>query len=121
MKFWNKWDSWIRRHWARRIWITRTEPGASATGARVRALGHEPLIAPLLAVQPLSDVVIDLAGVSTLAFTSANGVRAFVAASAARAFQVFAEKAGVTRIVAASITLLWCEALAMIGLLGLSR
>lgn len=75
---------------ARRIWITRTEPGASATGARVRALGHEPLIAPLLAVQPLSDVVIDLAGVSTLAFTSANGVRAFVAASAARAFQVFA-------------------------------
>ncbi|MET0293427.1 MAG: uroporphyrinogen-III synthase [Phenylobacterium sp.] len=75
---------------ARRIWITRARPGAEATAARVRALGCEPLVAPLLEVRPLTGVPVDLGGVGALAFSSANGVRAFAALSGARDLRVFA-------------------------------
>jgi len=73
-----------------RIWITRTQPGADATAERVRALGHEALVAPLLAVRVLDHVAIDLQGVSAVAFTSANGVRAFAENCAERGLKVFA-------------------------------
>jgi uroporphyrinogen-III synthase len=73
-----------------RIWITRAQPGADATAERVRALGHEALVAPLLAVKTLDDVAIDLTGVAALAFTSANGVRAFADKSGDRSLKVFA-------------------------------
>ncbi|HEX3364069.1 uroporphyrinogen-III synthase [Phenylobacterium sp.] len=73
-----------------RIWITRAQPGADATAERVRALGHEAVIAPLLVVRPLPDVQIDLGGVAALAFTSANGVRTFADISAERSLRVFA-------------------------------
>jgi uroporphyrinogen-III synthase len=72
-----------------KVWITRAEPGAGRTAGRLRALGHEPLVAPLLEVHPLP-AVIDLDGVAALAFTSANGVAAFAALSAERALPVFA-------------------------------
>ncbi len=73
-----------------RIWITRAQPGADVTAERVRALGHDAVVAPLLAVSVLPDVRIDLAGVAALAFTSANGVRAFADASGERGLRVFA-------------------------------
>jgi uroporphyrinogen-III synthase len=73
-----------------KIWITRAQPGAAATAERVRALGHEALIAPLLAVRAIEDAQVDLAGVAALAFTSANGVRAFADICAERAIRVFA-------------------------------
>jgi uroporphyrinogen-III synthase len=73
-----------------RIWITRAQPGADATAERVRALGHEAVVAPLLIVRALPDVQIDLSGVAALAFTSANGVRAFADISAERSLRVFA-------------------------------
>ena len=73
-----------------RIWITRAQPGADGTAERVRALGHEAVVAPLLAVQALNDVRLDLSDVAALAFTSANGVRAFADRSAERALKVFA-------------------------------
>jgi uroporphyrinogen-III synthase len=73
-----------------RIWITRAQPGADATAERVRALGHEAVIAPLLAVRALEDVRVDLSGVAALAFTSANGVRTFADISPERAIRVFA-------------------------------
>ena len=72
-----------------KVWITRAEPGASRTAERVRALGHEPVVAPLLEVRALP-ARIGLQGVGALAFTSANGVRAFAALSPARALPVFA-------------------------------
>jgi len=72
------------------IWITRAQPGAEATAERVRALGHEAVVAPLLAVRVLPDVRVDLSGVAALAFTSANGVRAFADASGERGLKVFA-------------------------------
>ena len=74
----------------RKIWITRAQPGAAATASRVRTLGHHALVAPLLAVQPLPGVEADLAGVGALAFTSANGVRAFADLSPVRSLKVFA-------------------------------
>src|SRR5258706_5970636 len=73
-----------------KIWITRAEPAADVTAERVRALGHEALVAPLLAVRPLPDVEVELSGVAALAFTSANGVRAFADLSAERSLRVFA-------------------------------
>jgi len=73
-----------------RIWITRAQPGADVTAERVRALGHDAVVAPLLAVRVLPDVQVDLEGVAALAFTSANGVRAFAHASGERSLKVFA-------------------------------
>ncbi len=73
-----------------KIWITRAQPGADATAERVRALGHDAIVAPLLAVRPLSDAQVDLGGVAALAFTSANGVRAFADLSGERSLRVFA-------------------------------
>ena len=64
-----------------RIWITRAEPEAQRTAQAVTAAGHRPLVSPLIQVAPLpsaSDRLAKaLAGVAALAFTSANGVRAF--------------------------------------------
>ncbi|THD74459.1 MAG: uroporphyrinogen-III synthase [Phenylobacterium sp.] len=73
-----------------RIWITRTQPGADSTAERVRAMGHEALIAPLLTVRLVEDADIDLRGVGALAFTSANGVRAFADRCGERELRVFA-------------------------------
>ncbi len=73
-----------------RVWITRAEPGASATAARLRALGRDPLVAPLIEICPLPAAAPDLRGVAALAFTSAAGVRAFAHLSADRSLPVFA-------------------------------
>jgi uroporphyrinogen-III synthase len=73
----------------RTVWITRAEPGAEATAARVRALGHTAFVRPLLAVREVP-AALDLAGVSALAFTSGNGVRGFADLTPERGFRVFA-------------------------------
>ncbi|MDB5431868.1 MAG: hemD [Caulobacter sp.] len=72
-----------------KVWITRAEPAASVTAERVAALGHQAVLDPLLVVQPL-EAEIDLNGVAALAFTSANGVRAFAALTKDRTARVFA-------------------------------
>lgn len=72
------------------VWITRAQPGAEATAERVRAMGFEAVVAPLLTVRAIGAGEIDLAGVGALAFTSANGARAFAARSAERHLPVFA-------------------------------
>ena len=73
----------------RRIWVTRTQPQAEATAKRVRDLGHYPVVAPALEIQPIVDALIDLNDIDALAFTSANGVVAFAALSDVRALPVF--------------------------------
>ena len=65
------------------VWITRAEPGAAATAGRVRAMGWRPLVAPLLEARALP-ATLNLAGVAAVAFTSAQGVRAFAALTGAR-------------------------------------
>src|SRR5262249_7492704 len=95
---------------AMRIWITRAEPGASRTAGRVRALGHEPVVAPLLEVHALTCAV-DPDRVAARALPSANGVRAFAERCAERPLPVFtvgdataaaARKAGFTGVASAS-------------------
>ena len=72
-----------------RVWVTRTQPGADATAARLRDLGHDPIVSPVLAVRRLP-VETGLSAVGALAFTSANAVDAFAdAAKGARSLPVF--------------------------------
>lgn len=72
-----------------RVWVTRAQPGADATAARVRDLGMEPLVEPLLEVRSLPSEPFDAARVGALAFSSANAVRTFVPRSAERTLPVF--------------------------------
>lgn len=71
-----------------RLWVTRTRPHADATADRIRALGHEAVVEPLLEVRFLSPAI-DLAGVGALAFTSGNGVEGFARLSEKRDLPVF--------------------------------
>lgn len=73
-----------------RVWITRAEPGAARTAARLRDMGLEPIVAPLLAVEPLTPVLPDLAIFAALAFTSPNGVAAYAPLTPRRDHAVFA-------------------------------
>lgn len=70
-----------------RVAITRALPEALKTAERIRALGHQPVLAPLLTIEPRPfDANID--GAQALLFTSAAGVRAFVGASSVRSAPV---------------------------------
>lgn len=77
-----------------RILITRPEAEAASLVARLRERGMEADAAPMLAIVPqlpdAKDLQTALAGVTALLFTSANGVRAFAAASSRRDFTVYA-------------------------------
>lgn len=59
-----------------RVWVTRTRPGAERTAAALTARGFTPIVAPVIALEPL-DTPLDLTDVAGLAFTSRNGVAAF--------------------------------------------
>jgi uroporphyrinogen-III synthase len=72
------------------VWVTRAQPGAEATAARLRSMGLEPLVAPLLEVRVTAEAAPDLSGVGALAFSSANGVSAFARLSPARDAPVYA-------------------------------
>ncbi len=63
----------------RRVLVTRPEPGASRTARRLAADGFEPLVLPLTVFSRRETGRIDLAGVSAIALTSANAVRAMPA------------------------------------------
>ncbi|GJL97220.1 MAG: uroporphyrinogen III methyltransferase [Hyphobacterium sp.] len=63
-----------------KILITRSEPGASQTGERVRKRGATPIIAPLLHIEFADDIEIELGRTNALLFTSPNGVRAWLSA-----------------------------------------
>lgn len=82
------------------VWVTRAQPGAGTTAERLRAMGVDPLVAPLLEVRALDGGPIDLAGVGALAFTSANGVAAFAARSKERGLPVFAVGAATAAVAA---------------------
>lgn len=65
-----------------RLAVTRAEPEASRTSARIDARGGEAILAPLLEIHVAPDLDRGVADVQALLFTSANGVRAFGAACA---------------------------------------
>jgi uroporphyrinogen-III synthase len=84
-----------------RVWVTRAQPGAEATAARLRALGHDPVVAPLLEVRPRPGAAPNLDGAGSVAFTSANGVAAFAALSPIRDLVADADVAALVRLIAA--------------------
>ncbi|MET0181709.1 MAG: uroporphyrinogen-III synthase [Caulobacterales bacterium] len=59
-----------------RIVVTRAEPEASRTAARIDAAGGTAILAPLLTIAPMPCTQ-NVGGVQALLFSSANGVRAF--------------------------------------------
>jgi len=73
----------------RSVWITRAEPGASATAARVDQLGFDPIVAPLLSFRGL-DAEVRIGEGEALAFTSINGVERTAALTSERSAPVFA-------------------------------
>jgi len=66
-----------------RVAVARALPEAEGTAARLRDMGLEPVLAPLLRIE-FRPFDADIAGVQALLFTSANGVCAFAAAGGAR-------------------------------------
>lgn len=72
-----------------RVWITRTAPEADATADRVRARGHEAIVAPVLAARALPAVRLDLGAADALAFTSAHAIAAVAALTPERDRPVF--------------------------------
>jgi len=60
---------------ALRIAITRAQPEADRTAEKLRTLGADPVVAPLLETKDRAFDA-DITGVQALLFTSANGVRA---------------------------------------------
>jgi len=58
-----------------KVLILRPEPGAGETAARARALGLEPIVAPLFTVRPLAWSPPDPAGFDAILLTSANAAR----------------------------------------------
>lgn len=71
---------------APRILVTRSEPGASETAARLTAERYRPIVEPVFAIEPIDVVLPDF---DALAFTSANGVRQFAILSQRRDVPVF--------------------------------
>ncbi len=72
-----------------RVLVTRPEPDASEFAALCRENGLESALCPLMDVV-FHDEKVDLAGIGALAFTSANGVRAFARNCTERSLPVFA-------------------------------
>lgn len=66
-----------------RIAITRGQPEADKTAARVRERGAEPVLAPLLTIEP-RPFDTSITDAQALLFTSSNGVHGFAAQTQAR-------------------------------------
>lgn len=60
-----------------KVWVTRAQPGAARTAARLVDMGLEPVIAPLIVLRPLTPALPDASRFDGLVFTSRNGVAAF--------------------------------------------
>ncbi|UDF04150.1 uroporphyrinogen-III synthase [Asticcacaulis sp. AND118] len=71
------------------IWITRTQPQAEATAARVRERGFETLVDPLLAVENLTPAI-DAARYDHIIATSINGLSSFTTQHVSRHQSVWA-------------------------------
>jgi len=72
------------------LWVTRPAADARGLAAALRAMGHHPVVEPLLTIVSLGGPPPDLAGVQALLATSANGVRAFAARSPERGLPLLA-------------------------------
>lgn len=62
-----------------RLLVTRPLQDARRQADRLAALGHEPVLAPLLTIEPVPAVTLPLAGAQALIATSRNALRALAA------------------------------------------
>jgi uroporphyrinogen-III synthase len=85
-----------------RLLVTRPQEDAQALADALRKIGAEPVLAPVMTIEPEAGVSVDLDGVQALLFTSANGVRAFAGQSGARALPVLAVGDATARAAAAA-------------------
>lgn len=75
-----------------RIWVARPEPGAGRTAERLAAMGHAPLVAPVLVIRP-TGAPLPGGPFDALVLTSANALAALLATTEAaplRGLPVFA-------------------------------
>ena len=70
------------------VLVTRSEPGASETATRLRAMGHDAIVAPLLTIEPVAARA-DIAGFQAVLFTSATGVAMFARVTPDRALPTY--------------------------------
>jgi uroporphyrinogen-III synthase len=73
-----------------RLLLTRPADDSEATAAELRRRGHDVLIEPMLAIQPLPDAPFEPAGAQAILLTSANGARALAGRAVPRTLPVFA-------------------------------
>jgi len=73
-----------------RVLVTRPEPDASQTAARLVALGHKPVVSPLLSIDYVEGPALSLDRVAAFVATSANGVRALARRTDRRDIALFA-------------------------------
>jgi uroporphyrinogen-III synthase len=73
-----------------RILVTRPLDDAQETAAKLKALGHESIIAPLLEIRFRDGPQLNLENVQAILATSANGVRALARRTPRRDIPVFA-------------------------------
>jgi uroporphyrinogen-III synthase len=73
-----------------RLLITRPQEDAVAIAQILRALGHTPILAPLMEVQVREGPALTLEGIQGFLATSANGVRALAQRTARRDLPVYA-------------------------------
>lgn len=59
-----------------RLLVTRPEPDATRQAETLAARGHEPVVAPLLLIEPAKDMTLDLDRAQALIVTSRNALRA---------------------------------------------
>lgn len=69
-----------------RVLVTRSEPGASETAARLIDAGYVPIVEPVFAIEPIAAAIPPF---DALAFTSANGARMLARLSARRDVTAF--------------------------------
>ena len=77
-----------------KILVTRPAEDGAETARQLTALGHQPLLAPLLTVHFESGPELELAATQAVLLTSANGARALARRTRSRALPVFAVGAG---------------------------
>jgi uroporphyrinogen-III synthase len=71
------------------VLVTRAAPEAEATAARLRELGHEAIVSPVLEIES-TPLTIDAHGVQALLFTSAAAPRALAGQEALKSLRVIA-------------------------------
>lgn len=59
-----------------RLLVTRPEPDATRQAEILAVRGHQPLVVPLLLIEPVTDVPLDLGNAQALVVTSRNALRA---------------------------------------------